>query len=234
MKMKLILAISIAMLLSAMLPFAASANTAQTWKFTDTAYTGTKVGNAGGWCDGQCDNVMYKEPTLGDITWVDLYPGEEAYWYAENPAQFDVSFGENAWTAHIWYDITVGGSSILSAAVYSMDSFGTATCLAWGTQAISDPGSPPTTVDITMTDYAGSQDIPSGERLVFQIENLGADTTVTVYWNSSSRLSYIQSPATDPGYPVPELLTIVLLATGLVGLAVYFGLKRRKRVIVKA
>ena len=39
--------------------------------------------------------------------------------------------------------------------------------------------------------------------------------------------SYIQSPSVDPGYPVPELSTLVLLSFGLLALFGYVGYRRR-------
>ena len=39
--------------------------------------------------------------------------------------------------------------------------------------------------------------------------------------------SYIRSPSVDPGYPYPELSTLVLLSFGLLALMGYVGLKRR-------
>ena len=40
--------------------------------------------------------------------------------------------------------------------------------------------------------------------------------------------SWITSPPTDPGYPVPELSTIILFSMGLLLLGGYVWLKRRR------
>ncbi len=41
--------------------------------------------------------------------------------------------------------------------------------------------------------------------------------------------SVVISPTSDPGYPIPELTTVVLVAVGLAALGGYYMFARRRR-----
>ena len=43
--------------------------------------------------------------------------------------------------------------------------------------------------------------------------------------------SYTDSPSSEPGYPVPELPTIILFGLGLAGLGIYYWLRKRPRTL---
>ena len=72
--------------------------------------------------------------------------------------------------------------------------------------------------------------IPEGGR--FAIEVLwasGAVGDLEVHCNPTNKhASKATSPFSDPGYPVPELSTLILFSTGLLVLAGYVVLGRRK------
>ena len=75
--------------------------------------------------------------------------------------------------------------------------------------------------------------VSTGGWLAFRIDNpVAGDADLVV--KTGQDYSRVKSPIADPGYPIPELPTIILLTTGLVFLAGYFGLKRRNRGYLKA
>ena len=71
---------------------------------------------------------------------------------------------------------------------------------------------------------AGPATIYQGDYLALEIKN-NDSVSHLVYTDGGSAL---RSPATDPGYPVAEVVSGVLLGLGLVGLAGFAGWKRRK------
>jgi len=74
--------------------------------------------------------------------------------------------------------------------------------------------------------------INCGESLAVQVTNNGGYDLYVVTSGVPNSRSYIASPASDPGYPVPELPTIVLTSMGVLLLA-GFALYRRRRRNVK-
>ena len=71
--------------------------------------------------------------------------------------------------------------------------------------------------------------VPKGGR--FAIEVLWSGTALgnlEIHCNPPEGISSVTSPPTDPGYPVPELSTIVLFSMGLLLLGGYVWLRRRR------
>jgi len=54
-----------------------------------------------------------------------------------------------------------------------------------------------------------------------------ASEKIRVYYDAGDKNSYVKSPTADPGYPIPELSTLILFSSGLLALAGY-ALKKRK------
>jgi len=78
-------------------------------------------------------------------------------------------------------------------------------------------------------------------REVLQYQKAGR-FAIEVLWSSSAagnleihcnpsdkHASNVTSPSSDPGYPVPELSTFILLSTGLIALAGYVLLTKRRK-----
>ena len=77
---------------------------------------------------------------------------------------------------------------------------------------------------LTVEFQANNATILQGDYLALKIKN-NNDGVHTVY---TKGCSYLQSPCSDPGYPVAEVVSGVLVGLGLLGLAGYAGWKRRK------
>ena len=186
------------------------------------------------------NNIMNKiEPTspwpgmrfIGAIGKSDL----TAWWYSDSPALGDVTFGENSWSAQLYY-INLFGSGNLHAEVYSVSPDGfVITLLATGTATVSWRDKY-TQVLIECADYNGTtQTVPQGYYLALRLRYDPAQFAdgIMLFFGSEQSPARLQSPPTDPGFPLPELSTIVLLAGGLVSLAGYVGWRYRKRHTVK-
>jgi LPXTG-motif cell wall-anchored protein len=65
----------------------------------------------------------------------------------------------------------------------------------------------------------------AGDYLALRVFNSSSSTPYTVVTDGNSWLS---SPATDPGYPLPEMSALILLGIGLAGLGGYILVRRKK------
>ena len=82
---------------------------------------------------------------------------------------------------------------------------------------------PPATHDISIA--TTSFTIPTGKYLAVKISS---PATVTIFTTGDpNSATYVTSPQTEPGYPVPELPTIILMSTGLLALFGYVVYSRR-------
>jgi len=214
MKAKQILAIFIAMLLVAVaVPFVASAAPeTQAWYLNDTVVSGVGYEMDRGAPDSTESSV-----TVG--------AGSNVTWRADEAATVDVPFPSGNWDGFIKLTAAPGAGTIR---VYVGELVGT-TFTNYGTQLFTlEAGD-----DFLNMSFTGSPfTVDTGNYLAIYVENYFGSA---IYVDTGGGLqSTFTSPSTDPGYPIPELPTIVLFATGLVGLAGYFGLKRRKRAYVRA
>jgi len=156
------------------------------------------------------------------------------WWYAEYPAQFDgVTFGEDDWTAYIYHgkiNENAGSDKTLWADVYKMKADNSVVHLAGGTQIFSANDAAGTWTISCVDNLSTPQNFATGERLAFRIKH-NADTTVRIYYYNATDKKYsnLTSPASDPGYPVPELSTLILFSTGSIVLAGYVLLAKRKK-----
>ena len=91
-------------------------------------------------------------------------------------------------------------------------------------------------MEMTDTDYHAATIIsvaPGSEFIVPNGHYIALKLTVTGYVrvdvsvSNGGSSSYIKSPSVDPGYPVPELSTLVLLSFGLLALFGYVVYRRR-------
>jgi len=212
---------------------AVNAETAQTWYLTgDDKPSGAPTANDSVAHDK--DNLMNKSVGVG--TWTGsnfgLNSGEPAWFYADTGAECGLGFGEKNWTAHIRTESIEGGEigSILCVEICKLSSDGSITFLANGSETLTAAGSKKLW-NMTCVDQDTKQDFITGEWLALRVfwENETADTLTIHYKNVTGSDSYIESPSSDPGYPVPELSTIILFSTGLLALIGYVLLTKRRK-----
>lgn len=198
----------------------------QTWHWWDDAYPGTVAD------DGLTHRLDANMSTTGygdSSKSVSLTNDEVVWWYAENAAQVDVSFGESTWLAEIYY---AGDSGTVYVDVYSVTAGGTLERrLATGSEALPAEGSMVYEQIPCPDDSATVQTVLTGDRLAVRVQYNGTGTFQCGYNGpdgDGEEPSRIISPSTDPGYPVPELSTIILMSTGLLVLMGYVVYSRRR------
>ena len=204
----------------------------QKWYLTDTSYTGTLAQDIGGdAASHNCDDIMSKTEPSGDDMEQPIYYDmgfRVAWWYAENPAACDLSFGSGNWPVYVDYRNNTPYSSTLYIQIYKVDSSGNYTALTeqYAAAELATGGVGSST--FTLTGNA-DQSLNEGERLAVRFRwNQGGYFHIRYNGGEGSGYNtYIQSPEADPGYPTPELPTIILMSVGLLGLGGYVWFKRR-------
>lgn len=198
----LLAAFAATLLVASIVPTAAA--TSQTWYLNN---------------DG--DLVANKGLSVPDDSPTSVNNGQSHEWWANEVAIVDVPFpaGDFAWklvfsqaclgTWHV--KIGYGDADVPSSFVSAASSVGQLDC----------PTGPAGTTGVITT--AGFT-VPQGKTLAFQIVNTwdangGTARTMHVKTEGSS---YFMSPGGDPGYPTPELSSMLLAGAGLgvIGLAV--------------
>nr|QNO53220.1 hypothetical protein HNLOENAD_00020 [Methanosarcinales archaeon ANME-1 ERB6] len=159
------------------------------------------------------------EKTIGTQSGnVTIPVGGSQIWLAGNDAECDVTFPSGAWVIETKTALDEGKCTIQVG--------------RWDTSTGWNAIPTTTAATVTWTGHilkvelqTGSATIEGGDYLALKIENDDtAEHTVDTDGSSSLR-----SPDTDPGYPVPELPTIVLTSVGLLALAGYVEWRRKKR-----
>lgn len=77
--------------------------------------------------------------------------------------------------------------------------------------------------------HVDPQTIPEGQYLALKVENIDPELnphTIDTAGEGIWEESWLRSPCSDPGYPVPELPAAILLGVGLLGLVGYLGVRR--------
>ena len=218
----------LAMVVLAMVQVVGAAPDSQTWCFTNTE------ASAPIYTDANYNKIMTKGVEGGDDT-ITLAPGERVWFYADQVAQCEVGFPEDKWSVACWVKALHSGEAgegrVYTRLCY-VDSAGSSTMVSSSaSEAITTPQSIEEIVEDWFTkNNVGSFTVPDGGRLA-----------VEVYWGSSplgnleihcnpsgERASKATSPSSDPGYPVPELSTLLLFFTGLLTLAGYVLLTKKR------
>ena len=212
-----------------------SAETAQTWYLTGEP-AGAPTANDG--IDSHTkDALLNKSEGIG--TWagtrVDLPPDNVAWFYADTGAKCDLGFGENSWTAYIRTEeikIDDEAGTHLKVSICKLDGAGSVTILAEGTKELTVTDAAYTLWEVDCMDMAGPQDFNAEDWLAVRLwwtDAPGGKNLRIYYKAETDRDSYITSPPSDPGYPVPELPTLVLFSAGLLILAGYAYMGRRNK-----
>ncbi|MEA1943952.1 MAG: hypothetical protein U9N07_01215 [Euryarchaeota archaeon] len=197
--------------------------------------------------DDGSNKVMYKgsqdggEWPVGIGTTRPLCPTctNPVIWVANQSAECDVGFSPGDWNVHLrkWVPTPYTRSFNVSIGVWNENSL---SFKSYGYVCDSFPNSRDVEFDIGASGF----DVQQGEYLALRVENTDPSHTTllgTIYTPFAIRTtdgymmgeqgfkSYISSPSTDPGYPVPELPSLILVSAGLLMLVGYAYMGRRNK-----
>jgi len=180
----------------------------QSWYLTDNT-TGVP---------GDADYFMDKGSGAGTGD-VSFGVGGFCLWAANEPA-VETCDMSGTWKTHIEFSGITGGESLYVVAGLGVLSGGTEVIKGSEVKVLTY-GDNIFDVDITTSDH----ELKPGEYLyLLVLRGTSGDEKIVV----TSGESYISSPGTDPGYPVPELSSLVLFSVGLLAFAGYVWVRRRK------
>jgi len=192
----------------------------QSFYFHDTTYGNTPA------IDGTshaCDEDMDKN-TGGSGSTVTINSTATAWWY-DFAAQVNSTFGEGKWGAEIFYNSTGAGTVYVD--IYLVQDDGTIIKnIASGSDSTVD--STPVTYELfeCPDNTTTNQTFNVSERLATRVSYSGAGDFI-IHYDGTDEHTHINSPPTDPGWPVPELSTILLMSIGLLALMGYVVYRRR-------
>jgi len=169
------------------------------------------------------NNVMYKGVTNNEEESVVIGASGSNVWVADQAATVDATFSSSAWTGQVVFASAPSAAHTFTIDIGSADADGSDFTAGGPDATLTGNGS--ATV-FTYTTDAASFTVPNTKYLALRITNNSSSpytVTTGVTW------SYTNSPSSDPGYPIPEPSTIILLGSGLTILAGYFVWHRRKR-----
>jgi len=213
----------------------ASATAPQIWSFDSTSQSDDTIGavyqmekNEGPGDDGQA----------GDVP---IAAGEAQIWIADQIAMADVTYPSGSWVLFLSTDLAWGTQgadcdfqvgywdpSDLSFTQLTPDS---ATLKSKGKNFQTDTE----TWSVLGERWVQSDSImiPKDTYLAIKIIN-GTGEDRVVHTGEYKYCTYLRSPETDPGYPVPEIAAGVLLALGLAGLGAFIIIRRKSAKAIDA
>ncbi len=184
----------------------------QTWFLTDISAGPAYVMNKGSGAGGA--NVIIGDPG----------PPGVALWVANEAATTNVAFGVASWTFTVAFTTGSSGFTVQLGQATSGGDWTPATDAV----IVTGSGNPPVQVTLTpSSDFT----VLSGNYLALSIDDVVDSTNTVIVVKPpapGNSPSYLESPSSDPGYPVPELSTLILCSSGilLLGAAVLW---RRKK-----
>ncbi|HSW58356.1 MAG TPA: hypothetical protein VLH15_08145 [Dehalococcoidales bacterium] len=162
----------------------------------------------------------------GQTGQVSLDAGASAIWLADQVAQANVTFTAGSWGLTLVTDSdwgTNGDKCLVEIGQWDGASFiSEVSTTAQITYTVSG-----LTNIVKLNIQTAPVTIANGNWLALKITNNDIKTHV-VHTGDSKHNSNLLSPQTDPGYPLPEIATIILLGAGVLGLGGYILLRRRK------
>jgi len=222
MKKVLLLGLSIVALISALLIGATAAATAavgsQAWYLDHTS----------GVDAGSLQMLRDDDTTTGSVV---IPAGGHQTWTSDESALGDVTFPDDGtWITALttdsnWAPKTTDTPKIIveiasyNVALDKYSNFSTST----GTKFYVKAGK----LIVEAEGMTGSETIPTGDYLVVTVYNNDSIGHMVDFTDGSS---YLISPETDPGYPLPEIAAGILLGGGLIGLVGFIVMQKKKTV----
>ncbi len=168
----------------------------------------------------------------GQTGQVPLGTGQSAIWIADQVALADVTFSEGAWIMEVATDADWGTDGDLCDVEIGQWDGTTFVPLATGPYAMEYTIFPnPTYNVVKYVVQTGAITVQSGNWLAVKITN-NSNLARIVYTGEGQYASCLSSPNSDPGYPLPELATAILLGAGVLGLGGFIMMRRRKAALV--
>lgn len=173
------------------------------------------VGSARAWYLHN-DTKMYKGNMSKPEDTLTILNGSSINWTANEAATVDVEFPADYWTGWLKLNTPFADTENFTVAVGSYNTT-TSNFTAAGTQNFSGDGFK---TAFSLNISADKFTVPKDNHLALNVTNPPAGSADLVIMTGGGN-SFITSPETDPGYPVPELNSIILFSVGLLALAVY-------------
>jgi len=170
--------------------------------------------------------------------WLKMWPIGEirgdavtAWWYSESQALTDVAFGDDNWFAELFYKNHYSKGT-LWAEVWSINPDGsTDKKLAVGSESVSWCDGYKQVI-IQCNNESGTQMVPQGNWLALKLwydpDDKFQKDWIIPFYGSTCFPANLQSPPSDPGFPMPELPAIILLEGGFGCLALYIVIRQAR------
>ncbi len=145
-------------------------------------------------------------------------PDEIQTAWTAGPAQCGLTIGAGTWTQSLDYVAPCDGT--LGIGVYKKEGD-----IRLGLKVVAISSGTHSMIPAEIT--CSSEDFDTGQHLQLRMmwfTSVGEDA-LTITCGSVTKL---RSPSTDPGYPVPELSSLILFSVGLLALAGYVVYKKKR------
>jgi hypothetical protein len=173
------------------------------------------VGSARAWYLHN-DTKMYKGNMSKPEDTLTIVNGFSINWTANEAATVDVEFPADYWTGWLTLNELFTVAENFTVAVGSFNNTTSVFTSAGIQNFTGESGKTAFSLNISANEFT----VPKGNYLALNVTNppAGSDNLVIMTGAGSS---FITSPETDPGYPIPELSSIILFSVGLLALAAY-------------
>jgi hypothetical protein len=173
------------------------------------------VGSARAWYLHN-DTKMYKGNMSKPEDTLTILDGSSINWTANEAATVDVEFPADYWTGWLKLNTPFAATENFTVAVGSYNTT-TSNFTSAGTQEFTgDDSKTAFSLNISANEFT----VPKNNSLALNVTNPPAGSADLVIMTGGGS-SFITSPETDPGYPIPELSSIILFSVGLLALAAY-------------